>query len=242
MVRVGPRAQPAVIAALNEHFVPVEFDANDAGGVPDHVPAFWPLASYWKESTFSRVNFSGEWVLDPAGEFILGAAVCKHRALEDDYLQSLHAALERGWQRYATYRDLEPGSPGWRELRERAEAEGRRDVERNKACWLSDRTMTEHLLAQAAFADPARAHNLSSTRSTRCGAWPSSARSGRTRTGPPTAWRLSAADGLLRLKCIRSAPPSTPQVVSTDRKRATPANRGRGGVVTPRGFEPLSPG
>ena len=149
-----------MIAALNEHFVPVEFDANDAGGVPDHVPAFWPLASYWKESTFSRVNFSGEWVLDPAGEFILGAAVCKHRALEDDYLQSLHAALERGWQRYAPYRDLEPGSPEWRELRERAEAEGRRDVERNKACWLSDQTMTEHLLAQAALADPGAPKSL----------------------------------------------------------------------------------
>ena len=141
-----------MVETLNRHFVPVEFDATDFGGVPE-VPALWPLSTYW-QVLFSRINFSGEWVLDPEARHVLGVAQCKHGQATQPYAASLHQALESGWRRYASYRELAPGSSQRRAAEERAAAEGRRDVERNKACWLSEGVLLQHLEHQALVAGP----------------------------------------------------------------------------------------
>ena len=61
-----------MIAALNDYFVCVEYDATE--GIPDDVPAMAALKRSYEAVPWTRVSFGAEWVMDPAGEFLLNSS------------------------------------------------------------------------------------------------------------------------------------------------------------------------
>jgi hypothetical protein len=92
----------AVIAALNERFVPYRFNISDAG-FPAELPALEPWKQYYEKSEKSHVGFFGHVVVGAGGKGAFGYAGSGHAWLfetsanyqADKYLAFLDAALDR---------------------------------------------------------------------------------------------------------------------------------------------------
>lgn len=134
---------------LNEHFVSVELNATDCGGIPERVEALWPLRETWAEFPYARVSFSGEWVLGSDGELLLGVSICRHGparaklpgpASRMDLAEAFHDMLSSALERHARLQT--PGEAA----REQVRAEVLADMRAIKPCWLDVDVMTEHVL------------------------------------------------------------------------------------------------
>jgi len=129
--------------------VPVELNGTDLGGVPEDVPGLDPLRKAWGEIPWTRVAFSGEWVLEPRGRFLLSMAHCKHVAARSEQIgfgESFQQALEESLERHARIRSHPPGSPEERAEEERVAAEARADFEVRRECWMDVDRMTDHFV------------------------------------------------------------------------------------------------
>lgn len=149
MVRVGLLEQPQVIDVLNRYFVPVELNATDIDGVPAGVPGLDPLRYTWDEIPWSRVAFSGEWVLEPQGRYLLSVAHCKHSVSRSEKLgfgETFQLALENALKRHARIRAHPPGSEAAEQEEQRVKEEGLADLRQKRPCWTDIDTMTDHFV------------------------------------------------------------------------------------------------
>jgi hypothetical protein len=155
VVRVGLLEQPQVIDILNKYFVCVQLVATDHDGTPRDVPGLGLLQKAWDSIPYTRAAFSGEWVLEPQGRYLLSTAWCKHMASRGDELTSgefvgfgegFQEALENGLKRHARLRSHEPGSAAYLAEEQKVIAEGQADFELHRPCWFDIDRMTDHVI------------------------------------------------------------------------------------------------
>ena len=138
-----------MIEVLNEYFVPVEFNVAEWGGVPDDIPAMSVHYNAWNTIPYTRVAFSGEWVLSPDGQYLIANASCKHQAVRSAdamFSKSFGRMIEVALKRHARIRSHEPGSPEQLAEIERVKAEVDADLREIRPCWLGSDAMGEHLM------------------------------------------------------------------------------------------------
>jgi hypothetical protein len=153
VVRVGLLAQPEVIAAMNEFFVAVEYDATETDTVPDDVPGMWAIRRAWETSPWTRVSFGSEWVLDPTGQYVLSTGFHKHADLP--MVATLERELQKSLQRFARIRSHPRGSDAEQVELERVVAEIDSDMALLRPCWVDSSFGTLETLRVVATEDPA---------------------------------------------------------------------------------------
>ena len=146
-----------MIDALNEYFVPVEYDATAAGAVPSDVPAMWAIKRAWDNSPWTRVSFGSEWVIDPTGEFVLSTGFHKHANLP--MVETLESCWETALTRFARVRSHARGSAGEAAEIEKVKAEIVAELDLLRPCWVDFDVGTRETLKVVATEDPTTFHS-----------------------------------------------------------------------------------
>jgi len=125
--------------------VPVEYDATH--GIPDRVPGMSVLKKSYDLVCWTRVSFGAEWIMDPAGEFLLNTSPHFHETGgSNDLVPKFQESIESGLKRWHRIRSHERGSAAEAAEIRRVQEEVAEELRVKRPCIFDNDLSTEHTL------------------------------------------------------------------------------------------------